>query len=43
MFPLGKMQGYLNLKGCKEFGAVNRLEGWNAWLTLSISPAAASK
>ena len=40
-FPLGKMQGYLNLKGYKEFAAVNRPEGWNAWLTFSISPAPA--
>jgi hypothetical protein len=43
LFPLGKMQGYLNLKGYMEFGAMNRPEGWNAWLTFSISPAAASK
>jgi hypothetical protein len=38
-FPLGRMQGYVNLKGYWEFGAVNRPEGWNTWLTLSISPA----
>src|SRR5471030_2070156 len=43
LFPLGKMQGYLNLKGYKEFAAVNRPEGWNVWLTFAISPAAASK
>ena len=35
------MQGYLNIKGYKEFGAENRPEGWNAWLTISLSPAAA--
>ena len=41
MFPLGTShQGYLNLKGYKEFGAENRPEGWNAWLTFVISPAA---
>jgi len=40
MFPVGDMQGYLNVKGYKEFGAENRPEGWNAWLTFSISPAA---
>jgi hypothetical protein len=34
------MQGYLNLKGYKEFDAANRPKGWNAWLTFSISPAA---
>jgi hypothetical protein len=37
VFPIGDLHGYLNLKGYKEFGAENRAEGWNAWLTLSIS------
>jgi hypothetical protein len=41
IFPVGVMQGYLNLKGYKEFAAENRPEGWNAWITLSLSPAAA--
>ena len=40
LFPVGDHQGYLNLKGYKEFGAENRPEGWNVWLTFSISPAA---
>jgi hypothetical protein len=40
VFPLGASQGYLNLKGYKEFSAAHRPEGWNAWLTLVISPAA---
>jgi hypothetical protein len=40
IFPVGNMQGYLNLKGYKEFDAANRPEGWNAWLTFVISPAA---
>ena len=40
IFPLGDKQGYLNIKGYKEFGAENRPEGWNVWLTFSISPAA---
>lgn len=40
IFPVGDHQGYLNLKGYKEFGAENRPEGWNVWLTLAISPAA---
>ena len=39
LFPVGELQGYLNLKGYKEFGAENRPEGWNAWLTFAISPA----
>jgi hypothetical protein len=34
------MEGYVNLKAYGEFDAHNRPSGWNAWLTLSISPAA---
>jgi hypothetical protein len=42
IIPLGTThQGYINLKGYKEFAAENRPEGWNAWLTFAISPAAA--
>ena len=33
-------QGYLNLKGYKEFAAENRPDGWNFWLTFAIAPAA---
>jgi hypothetical protein len=40
IFPLGDMQGYVNLKAYKEFAAENRPEGWNAWVTFVISPAA---
>jgi hypothetical protein len=40
LFPVGDMQGYLNLKGYGEFEAVNRPSGWNTWLTFSISPMA---
>lgn len=40
LFPVGDMQGYLNLKGYGEFAAANRPSGWNAWLTFSISPTA---
>jgi hypothetical protein len=40
IFPMGDMQGYLNLKSYYEFGAQNRPEGWNAWVTFAISPAA---
>ena len=39
LFPVGDMQGYLNLKGYKEFAAQNRPEGWNAWLSFVVSPA----
>jgi hypothetical protein len=44
-FPVGKYQGYLNLKGYGDFAAANRGSGWSAWLAFSISqpePASAS-
>jgi hypothetical protein len=40
LFPVGDMQGYVNLKGYGEFDAANRPSGWNVWLTFAISPAA---
>ena len=41
VIPISKdVQGYLNLKGYKEFAAENRPDGWNVWLTFVISPAA---
>jgi hypothetical protein len=40
IFPIGDKQGYLNLKGYKEFAAENRPEGYNIWLTFAISNAA---
>src|SRR5262245_4739419 len=43
LFPVGTWQGYLNLKAYKEFAAENRPDGWNAWLTFVISPAAPSE
>ncbi len=42
LFPASGMQGYLNLKGYYEFAAENRPEGWNAWVTLAFTPAAAT-
>ncbi|MFD2181681.1 SphA family protein [Rhodoplanes azumiensis] len=39
--PMGEIQGYLNLKAYKEFESENRPEGWNVWLTLALTPAAA--
>ena len=39
VFPVGQLQGYLNLKGYKEFGARNRPEGLNVWLTFALAPA----
>jgi hypothetical protein len=40
LFPVGNMQGYLNLKAYGEFDAASRPSGWNAWLTFAISSAA---
>jgi len=40
IFPLGTMQGYLNLKGYGEFDARDRPSGYNVWLTFAISPEA---
>src|SRR6267378_252496 len=37
IFPIGNMQGYLNLKGYGELDAANRPSGWNTWLTFAIS------
>ncbi len=39
IFPLGDLQGYVNIKAYKEFSAEHRADGWNAWFTLAISPA----
>jgi hypothetical protein len=40
LFPIGNLQGYLNLKAYGEFAAQDRADGWNIWLTFSISPPA---
>ena len=40
MLPIGNTQGYLGLKAYREFAADRRADGWNAWLTFAISPAA---
>jgi hypothetical protein len=42
LFPIGNMQGYLGLKAYWEIAADRRADGWNAWLTFAISPAAPS-
>jgi hypothetical protein len=40
IIPISKTtQGYLNLKGYKEFDNANRPDGWNAWVTFVLSPA----
>jgi hypothetical protein len=38
LFPVGSMQGYLNVKGYKEFDEQHRPAGWNGWLTFAITP-----
>jgi hypothetical protein len=40
LFPVGDMQGYLNLKGYKEFDNADRPDGYNVWLTFVLSPKA---
>jgi hypothetical protein len=35
------MQGYINLEGYKEFAAENRPDGWNTWVTFTLSPGSA--
>jgi hypothetical protein len=40
IIPLGTVQTYLNFKAYKEFDAQDRASGWNAWVTLSLSPSA---
>lgn len=40
LFPVGGLQGYVNLKGYGEFDGHARPTGYNVWLTLSISPEA---
>jgi hypothetical protein len=39
IFPVAGMQGYVNLKGYKEFDGENRPQGYNVWLTFILSPA----
>ncbi len=39
VIPMGDHQGYVNLKGYKEFGSEHRADGWNVWLTFAISNA----
>ena len=34
--PVGSQEVYLNVRGYYEFDARNRLEGWTAYVTLSM-------
>ena len=39
IFPVTEgYQGYLNLRGFKDFAAENRPEGWTTWVTFAVSP-----
>jgi hypothetical protein len=38
-FAVGSVAVDLNVRGYKEFAAQNRPEGWNVWLTVSLSAA----
>jgi hypothetical protein len=40
IIPTGPVKAYLNVKGYWEFAAENRPSGWNAWVTLALSPGA---
>ncbi len=42
IFPVAGKQGFLGVKSYFEFGAKNRPEGWNTWLTFAISEAPAT-
>jgi hypothetical protein len=37
--PMGALDANVNVKGYKEFAAANRPEGWNVWLTYTLSPS----
>jgi hypothetical protein len=40
IFPVSAYtQGYINIKGYKEWDEQNRPAGWNTWLTLVLTPA----
>ena len=36
---MGQLEGNVNVKAYKVFAAANRPEGWNVWLTYTLSPA----
>jgi hypothetical protein len=42
IFPISDKQAFLGLRGYREFAAENRPDGWNTFLTFSISDAAPS-
>nr|WP_139482273.1 transporter [Bradyrhizobium ivorense] len=40
LFPVGDMQGYLNVKGYADLETENRPKGWSTWVTFVLSPKA---
>ena len=40
LFPVGDMQGYLNIKAYKDLEFENRPQGWSTWVTFAIQPKA---
>jgi hypothetical protein len=40
LFPVGNLQGYINLKRCADFDNQNRPDGWNTWIMFALSPSA---
>lgn len=39
---MGDIEANVNFRGYQEFAAANRPEGWNLWMTLTLSPAASN-
>ena len=40
LFPVGDMQGYLNVKAYKDLAVENRPEGWSGWVAFALTPKA---
>jgi hypothetical protein len=40
LFPVGDMQGYLNVKGYADLETENRPKGWSTWVSFALSPKA---
>lgn len=40
LFPVGDMQGYLNVKGYADLDVENRPKGWSTWVSFVLSPRA---
>jgi len=40
LFPVGDLQGYLNVKGYADLETENRAKGWSTWVSFVLSPKA---